>query len=224
MGNKIPKQQFLIEQEQQARAKNENPSESLRNSKVTLEGVDKGVKKEVDDNKSSQMDREKLILNEAVQPSGQIRDEKSFVPGCQTKWSNNRKKEQDENERIMEEPNQEIVNIDKMLPKDSLEYILRAPENLQREIVDVVFGDVQQPIQLPEHDKKLDNFDQTRLENRIGSKKLDEKEYEDIDNVYDELKKLYDWEDNENKNGPRLKGDQRMHPDASEDELEIKVV
>ncbi|XP_043493647.1 protein PFC0760c-like, partial [Polistes fuscatus] len=213
--NKEPKQQFLVDLEQQARAKNENPSESLR-SKVTFQGVEKG------EDKSSQMDREKSFLNEAVQPSGQIRDEKSFVPACQTKWSNNRRKEQDENDRVMEEPNQEFVNIDKVVPKESLEYILRAPETLQREIVDVVFGDVQ-PIQLPEHDKKLDNVDQTRLENRVGSKKLDEKEYDDIDNVYDELKKLYDWEDNENKNGPRLKGDQRMHLDASEDDFEIKT-
>ncbi|XP_014614765.1 PREDICTED: protein PFC0760c-like [Polistes canadensis] len=213
--NKEPKQQFLVDLEQQARAKNENPSESLR-SKVTFEGVAKG------EDKSSQMDREKSFLNEAVQPSGQIRDEKSFVPACQTKWSNNRRKEQDENDQTMEEPNQEFVNIDKIVPKESLEYILRAPETLQREIVDVVFGDVK-PIQLPEHEKKLDNVDQTRLENRVGSKKLDEKEYDDIDNVYDELKKLYDWEDNENKNGPRLKGDQRMHLDASEDDLEIKT-
>ncbi|KAI4476325.1 hypothetical protein M0804_013693 [Polistes exclamans] len=211
--NKEPKQQFLVDLEQQARAKNENPSESLRSKVTFAKGEDK----------SSQMDREKSFLNEAVQPSGQIRDEKSFVPACQTKCrSNNRRKEQDENDRTMEEPNQEFVNIDKIVPKESLEYILRAPETLQREIVDVVFGDVK-PIQLPEHEKKLDNLDQTRLENRVGSKKLDEKEYDDIDNVYDELKKLYDWEDNENKNGPRLKGDQRMHLDASEDDLEIKT-
>lgn len=63
----------------------------------------------------------------------------------------------------------------------------------------------------------------SRLGNRLAMKKLDEKEYDDIDNVlYEELKKLYDWEDNENKNGPRLKGDQRMHQE-SDDDLENKT-
>lgn len=34
---------------------------------------------------------------------------------------------------------------------------------------------------------------------------------QNIDPLYDELKKLYDWSDNERKSKPRIKGDQRMY-------------
>nr|XP_050869978.1 MATH and LRR domain-containing protein PFE0570w-like isoform X2 [Vespula vulgaris] len=209
MKNKEPKQQFLFEQ---VPAKNENPSKFLR-SKVALED-------EREEDNSLQMNREKSFLNEAA-ASGEFRNEKSSGRGCRTKWSNKRKK-QDEYNRVMEEPNQEFVSVERVVPKESLEYIFQGPETLQREIVDVVFGDVQ-PIEFPERKKKLDSFGKTRLGSRLAMKKLDEKEYDDIDNVlYEELKKLYDWEDNENKNGPRLKGDQRMHQE-SDDDLENKT-
>ncbi|XP_047345265.1 trichohyalin-like isoform X2 [Vespa velutina] len=216
MKNKEPKQQFLIDLEQ-VRAKNGNPSKSLR-SKVTLED-------DREEDKSSQMDREKSFLNEAAAAaaaaSGKLRDEKSSLRDCQTKWLNKEKK-QNENNRLIEEPNQEIVNVERVIPKESLEYIFRGPETLQREIVDVVFGGVQ-PIELPEREKKLDSFGKARSESQVAVKKLDEKDYDDIDNVlYEELKKLYDWEDNENKNGPRFKGDQRMHQESNDD-LERKT-
>lgn len=68
-----------------------------------------------------------------------------------------KRKKQNEYNRLIEEPNQEFVNVERVLPKESLEYIFRGPETLEREIVDVVFGDVQ-PIELPEREKKLDDF------------------------------------------------------------------
>lgn len=88
MKNKEPKQQFLVDLEQ-VRAKDGNPSKSLR-SKVRLED-------ERDADKSSLMDRERSFLNEAnatpaaapaaaATASGVIRDEKSSARDCQTKW------------------------------------------------------------------------------------------------------------------------------------------
>ncbi|KAK2580450.1 hypothetical protein KPH14_006193 [Odynerus spinipes] len=198
MMNKEPKEQFIVDLGQDG-PKNEtdksgNPSKSPKD-KVTFKENDEGAK----------IDSGQLFLKEG----------EKFSKHLDTEWSD-KNEAKNENGRPMEERNLANANPEITLPKESLEYIFRAPETIEQQIVDVIFDDMQ-PIDLPEYNKQSDTIKSSGLDNRLGNpQKLNSKDNidDDIDTVYDEMKKIYDWEDNESKNRLRLKGDQRLYEES----------
>lgn len=55
-----------------------------------------------------------------------------------------------------------------------------------------------------------------RPEDRYYSQEEDRKHQNDIDNLYEELKNVYDWSDSGLKSGPRLRGDQRLRYESDD--------
>ncbi|XP_025154069.1 uncharacterized protein LOC112588418 [Harpegnathos saltator] len=220
--NKEPKEEFIVDL---GEPKNKTAGTGRKDGKSAADSSESSLENPFEN------ERERSVEENA----GKIRESQDVVnenrrgevaASAKSKWS----EESFENKMTSSgdsEASSGGSSSEKITWNDPSKYASNARVNVDPDIIENILSNLQ-PIKILERDKQsktaedlYEDFDGERPEDRYYYRENDRTPSNDVEPLYEELKKVYDWPEGELKSGPRLRGDQRLRYE-SDDKLDTE--